>query len=74
MLIHQSIYVLKAATHIKLNTNLPEADYPLLGSSTTALDHDIVLVDLTIVREATHWRDGLLGEVILSGCIILDNL
>lgn len=53
---------------------LPEADHPFLGSSTTTFDHDEVLVDLTIVGEATHWGDCLLSEVILRGSIILHHL
>lgn len=62
------------AVNIKFDTNLPEADYPFLGSSTTTLDHDKVLIDLTIVGETTHRGDCLFCEVILCGSIILHHL
>ena len=31
------------------------------------LNHDEVLLDLSVVREATHWVDGLVGNVIPIG-------
>ena len=31
------------------------------------LDHDEVLLDLSVVREATHWVDGLVSNVIPVG-------
>ena len=45
----------------------PEGDAPLLGADAAALDHDEVLLDLSVVREATHWVDGLVGNVIPVG-------
>ena len=38
----------------------------LLNSDAGALDHDPVLVDLSVVHEAAHGGNGLLGEVGLS--------
>jgi len=49
------------------NNGLSECDSSLAGTSDTALDHEPVLVDNTIVREATNWRDTLLSEISLSG-------
>ena len=31
------------------------------------LDHDEVLLDLSVVRETTHWVDGLVSNVIPVG-------
>merc|ERR1719209_2660360 len=46
---------------------LPQGESPLLGSNAAALDHDEVLLDLSVVREATHWIDRLVSNVILGG-------
>lgn len=46
---------------------LTEDKGTLLGTSTTALDHDKVFLNLTVVWETTHWGDGLLGDVVRSG-------
>ena len=45
-----------------------------LGSNTASLDHDVVLFDLSIVRESTHRGDVLLGEVVLSSGVVLDSV
>jgi hypothetical protein len=45
------------------DARLSEGDDPLLGSDDAALDHDVVLLDDTVVWEATEWGDGLLGDV-----------
>jgi hypothetical protein len=45
---------------------LAKSNDTLLGTSTTTLDHDKVLVDKTVVRETTHRVNGLLGQVILG--------
>lgn len=50
---------------------LTESDQSLPGSADTTLDHEPVLVDLTVVREATHRGDGLLGQVLGSGSVEL---
>ena len=38
------------------------------------LDHQEVLLDLSVVREASHGVDGLVGQVIVSGGVVLDQL
>ena len=50
-----------------LNKSRPEGEGPLLGSDAAALDHDEVLLDLTVVREAAHWVDRLVGDVVPEG-------
>jgi len=45
------------------HARLTEGDDPLLGTDDTALDHDKVLLDNTVVWEAAHRGDGLLGDV-----------
>ena len=42
---------------------LAEGDHALLGAGNGALEHQVVVLDDTVVREATHGRDGLLGDV-----------
>jgi len=46
---------------------LAEGHSSLASAGDTALDHEPVLVDFTVVREATHGGDALLGKVSLSG-------
>jgi len=45
---------------------LAESDDTLLGTSAASLDHDKVLVDDTVVREASERGDGLLGQIVLG--------
>merc|ERR1719221_1810680 len=47
---------------------------PLLGSNATSLDHQEVLLDLSVMREASHGVDRLVGQIIVSGGVILDEL
>lgn len=57
--------------------NLPylsKSDNSLLGSHAASLDHDKVLVDLSVVREASHGSNGLVSWVIISGSVVLDDL
>ena len=42
---------------------LADRDNTLLGSRDGSLEHEVVVLDDTVVREATHWRDLLLGDV-----------
>ena len=42
---------------------LAEGDRALLGARDGTLEHQVVVLDDTVVREATHGRDGLLGDV-----------
>ena len=53
---------------------LPEGQYPLLGTDTAALDQDEILLDLAVVREATHGVDGLVREIVVSAGVVLDQL
>ena len=50
---------------------LAEGNDTLLGSGDGALEHDEVVLDDTIVREATHGCDGLLGDVRLGRSVRL---
>jgi len=49
---------------------LTKSDGSLARSSNATLKHDPVLVDNTVVGEATNGSDGLLGEISLSGSIL----
>jgi len=49
------------------NNALAEGDRALLGTSDGTLKHDPILVDPTVVREATNRVDALLGQIRLSG-------
>ena len=46
---------------------LPEGDGPLGSTADGALDHEEVVVDVTVTGEAAHWVDGLLGEIDWGG-------
>jgi hypothetical protein len=50
---------------------LAEGEDPLLHADAAALDHDVVLVDDTVVGEAAHRGDGLLGEIELGGRVLV---
>lgn len=43
-------------------------------SNAAALDHDKVVVDLTVVREAAHRGDRFVGQIVLGRSVVLDNL
>jgi hypothetical protein len=49
---------------------LAESDGSLAAATDTSLDHEPVLVDLTVMRESTHGGDGLLGQVSISGAVV----
>ena len=53
---------------------LPEGQHPLLRANTAAFDQDEILLDLAVVREATHGVDGLVREIIVSAGVVLDQL
>jgi len=50
---------------------LSQSDRSSLRSNTATADHDEVLVNHTIVREATHWIDSLLGDIVFRSTILL---
>merc|ERR1719150_1100442 len=45
-----------------------------LRSDATSTDHDEVIVDLSVVRETSDRGDGLLGQIVISRSIVLDDL
>lgn len=48
---------------------LTEGDDTLLGTRDRALEHQEVVLHNTVVREATHRRDGLRCDVRLGGSV-----
>ena len=53
---------------------LPESEDPLLGTNTTALHHQETLLQLTVVREATHGVDGFVGKIVVGAGVVLHQL
>lgn len=53
---------------------LSQGDDTLLGTDAAALDHEEVIVNLSVMREATHWGDCLVGDVVFSGSVVLNDL
>lgn len=47
-----------------------EDEWSLLDSDATSLDHNVVLLDFTVVRESSEWGDVLLGEIVLGGSVV----
>ena len=43
-------------------------------SNASSLQEDEVLLDLSVVRESTHRVDGLVGQIVLGGGVVLDQL
>jgi len=52
---------------------LPQSNDPLLCSDDTSLYHQKVTVDLPIMRETSHWSDGLVCQVVLSARVVLHD-
>ena len=50
---------------------LSRGEDTLLAAS---LQQDEVLLDFSVVGEATHWGDGLVSEVVLGGGVVLHQL
>merc|ERR1712070_1337594 len=48
---------------------LAQGEHALLGTWATSVDHNVVLLDFTVVWEATHGSYGLLGWVLRSTTI-----
>ena len=46
---------------------LADSDDTLLGTRDRSLEHEVVVLDDTVVREASHGSDGLLGDVRFGG-------
>lgn len=53
---------------------LSQSDDALLGSNAASLDHDEVVVDLSVEWEAAHRCNRLVGDVVLGRCVVLDDL
>merc|ERR1719231_2227174 len=49
---------------------LAQRDQALAHTDNRALEHDVVLVDLAVVREAAHRRDRLLREIVLGHGVV----
>lgn len=49
------------------NQRATKGDDSLLATDDAATDHDVVLVDFTVVREATQRSDGLDGKISVGG-------
>merc|ERR1719231_1090325 len=54
-----------------LEERLAQRDDALLGADDGALDHDVVLLDQAIVRPAADRVDRLLGQIEVSGGVVL---
>ena len=53
---------------------LPQGEDTLLGSDAASLDHDKVLLDLAVMGESAHGVDGLVGQIVVGGSVVLDKL
>ena len=49
------------------NNRLAHGDHPLLGAHNATLEHNPVVLDDTVVGEATNGVDALLGQISLGG-------
>jgi len=49
---------------------LSQDQVSLFGTDAAALEHDVVISDDTVVREATHWGNVLLGQIVFSGSVV----
>jgi len=47
-----------------------ENDWSLSDTHAGSLDHDKVVLDFTVVREASDWIDGFLGQIGLGGTVV----
>lgn len=53
---------------------LAQGDDTALGTDAAALDHQEVLVDLTVEGETSHRGDRLVRQIVLGGGAVLDDL
>merc|ERR1711976_1015946 len=47
-----------------------EQDWSLSDAHAGSLDHDKVVLDFTVVWEATNWIDGFFGQISLGGTVV----
>jgi hypothetical protein len=66
--------LLESATLSVHQQGLAQGDATLLGSDATALEHDEVLLHLSVVGEASHGVDGLVSNVVFGGSVVLNEL
>jgi len=66
--------LLQSINSSALNQRLAHHKDTVLGAHTAALDHDEVIVDQTVVGEATHGVDGLLSQIVVSATSVLHKL
>lgn len=62
--------LLQGGTASVSDEGLAEGQDTLLGTNAAALDHDKVIIDHTVVREATHGSNGLLSQVKLGASAV----
>jgi len=48
----------------------PQNDRSLSDSHARSLDHDEIVLNLTVMREASDWIDGFLGQISLGGTVV----
>lgn len=53
---------------------LAQSDDALLRSNAAALDHQEIVVDLSVMRETAHGGNRLVGDVVLGRGRVLDDL
>lgn len=53
---------------------LAQSEDALLAANAAALQHQEVVVDLTIMGETTHGGDGLVRQIVFGGGVVLDEL
>ena len=58
--------LLEVTTACVNHERLAEGDNTLLGSGDGTLEHEVVVLDDTVVGEATHGSNALLGDIMLS--------
>lgn len=66
--------LLLGATGLVLEQALAEGQDTFLDTNAASLDHDEVLVDDTVVGEATHGSDVLLGDIVVGGGVVINGL
>lgn len=63
--------LLKIPTRSVDHKRLADGDDTLLRAGYGALQQEVVVLDDTVMREATKRGDGLLGDIVLSGGVTL---
>merc|ERR1712189_102051 len=63
--------LLQGTTAALHQQRLAQSQDPLLGSNHTALNHDEVIGHLSIVDKSTQGVDALVGQIVLSGGVVL---